>query len=209
MEYLNSKVNHKDYMFDHIAWGVDVMKRVNSPPVKILYDIYHVQISDGDVVRNLRDNFDTICHIHVAGVPSRNEIDNTQELNYSFIANAIADLGYTGFIGHEFRPSAGRDPIKSLEQCFEIMNVSWGLCPAEQKRNTKAQIRAQKHKKELYSAFVLLASSVFPSSFVGRPLRSGAMAVVCCYREIMAPQFFRAIRPLVESLRARARRLPV
>jgi hydroxypyruvate isomerase len=126
MEITNSKVvadQRTDQVFDKLAWGLGVCKRVNSPRVKILFDIYHVQISDGDVVRNIRDNFDMICHIHVAGVPSRNEIDNTQELNYSFIANAIADLGYTGFIGHEFRPSAGRDPIKSLEQCFEIMNV--------------------------------------------------------------------------------------
>jgi hydroxypyruvate isomerase len=85
--------------------------------------MYHVQISDGDVTRNLRDNFDFVCHIHVAGVPSRMEIDDTQELNYRFIANAIADLGYTGFVAHEYRPGPGRDPIKSLEQCFEIMNV--------------------------------------------------------------------------------------
>ena len=91
--------------------------------MKIVYDIYHVQIMDGDVTRNLRDNIDSICHIHVAGVPSRQEIDGTQELNYRFIANAIADLGYTGFVAHEYRPDPGRDPIKSLEQCFEIMNV--------------------------------------------------------------------------------------
>ena len=91
--------------------------------MKIVYDIYHVQIMDGDVVRNMRDNIDWICHIHVAGVPSRQEIDDTQELNYRFIANAIADLGYTGFVAHEHRPGPGRDPIKSLEQCFEIMNV--------------------------------------------------------------------------------------
>ena len=123
MEYLNSKVNHKDYMFDSIDWGVGVMKRVNSPRVKILYDIYHVQIMDGDVVRNLRDNFDLVCHIHTAGVPSRQEIDDTQELNYRFIANAIADLGYTGFVAHEHRPGPGRDAVKSLQQCFEIMNV--------------------------------------------------------------------------------------
>lgn len=126
MEITNSKVvadQRTDQIFDHLAWGLDVCKRVNSPRVKILYDMYHVQIADGDVTRNLRDNFNYICHIHVAGVPSRQEIDETQELNYRFIANAIADLGFTGFVAHEFRPGQGRDPIKSLEQCFEIMNV--------------------------------------------------------------------------------------
>jgi len=126
MEITNSKVandQRTDQVFDHLSWGFGVCKRVNSPRVKVLYDIYHVQIMDGDVVRNLRDNFDLICHIHVAGVPTRQEIDDTQELNYRFIANAIADLGYTGFVGHEFRPGPGRDAIKSLEQCFEIMNV--------------------------------------------------------------------------------------
>jgi hydroxypyruvate isomerase len=75
------------------------------------------------LTRNLRDNFDKICHIHVAGVPRREEIYDTQEVNYRFVANAIADLGYTGFVAHEFRPAAGRDAIKSLETCFEIMNV--------------------------------------------------------------------------------------
>jgi hydroxypyruvate isomerase len=105
-----------------MAWGLDVIKRVNSPRVKILYDIYHAQVADGDVTRTLRDNFDHICHIHVAGVPGRHEIDDTQELNYRFIANAIAALGYTGFVAHEWRPSTG-DSVKSLERCFEILNV--------------------------------------------------------------------------------------
>jgi hydroxypyruvate isomerase len=106
-----------------MAWGLDVVKRVNSSRVKILYDIYHAQIADGDVTRTLRDNFNHICHIHVAGVPSRQEIDDKQELNYRFIANAIADLGYTGFVAHEWRAAMGNDPVKSLERCFEIMNV--------------------------------------------------------------------------------------
>ena len=127
MEITNSKVaadQRTDQVFNHLNWGLDVCRKVNSPRVKIVYDIYHVQIADGDVTRNLRDHFDWICHIHVAGVPSRMEIDGTQELNYRFIANAIADLGYTGFVAHEHRPGPGRDPIKSLEQCFEVMNVS-------------------------------------------------------------------------------------
>jgi hydroxypyruvate isomerase len=126
MEITNSKVaadQRTDQVFDHVAWGIDVCKRVNSPRVKILFDIYHAQIADGDVTRTLRDNFDHICHFHAAGVPSRQEIDDKQELNFRFIANAIADLGYTGFIAHEWRPAMGNDPVKSLERCFEIMNV--------------------------------------------------------------------------------------
>ena len=126
MEITNSKVvadQRTDQVFNHLDWGFNVCRKVNSPRVKVVYDIYHVQIMDGDVVRNLRDNFDLVCHIHVAGVPTRQEIDDTQELNYRFIANAIADLGYTGFVAHEHRPGPGRDPIKSLEQCYEILNV--------------------------------------------------------------------------------------
>jgi hydroxypyruvate isomerase len=90
MEYLNSKVNHKDYMFDHIAWGVDVIKRVNSPRVKILFDIYHAQIMDGDIVRNLRGYFPVIALFHTGGNPGRPEIDDTKELYYRFEMQAIA-----------------------------------------------------------------------------------------------------------------------
>jgi hydroxypyruvate isomerase len=126
MEITNSKVvadQRTDQVFDRLEWGWDVCKRVNSPRMKIVYDIYHVQIMNGDVVRNMRDNLQHICHIHVAGVPSRQEIDDTQELNHRFIANAIADSGYDGFVAHEWRPGPGRDAVKSLEQCFAIMNV--------------------------------------------------------------------------------------
>ena len=126
MEITNSKVaadQRTDQVFDRLEWGLDVCRRVASPRMKIVYDIYHVQIADGDVTRNMRDNIDYICHIHVAGVPTRAEIDDTQELYHPFIANAIADLRYTGFVAHEWRPSPGRDPVKSLEQCFAIMNV--------------------------------------------------------------------------------------
>jgi hydroxypyruvate isomerase len=126
MEITNAKVaadQRTDQVFNRLGWGFDVCRKVNSPRVKIVYDIYHAQISDGDVTRNLRDHIDLICHIHVAGVPTRMEIDDTQELNHRFIANAIADLGYTGFVAHEWRPGPGRDPIKSLEQCYAIMNV--------------------------------------------------------------------------------------
>jgi hydroxypyruvate isomerase len=123
MEYLNSKVNHKDYMFDHIAWGVDVMKRVNSPRVKILYDIYHAQIMDGDIVRNIREHFQWIGHFHTGGNPGRHEIDETNELNYRFIMQAIADLGFTGFVSHEYSPSPGNDPIATLEKAIEICDA--------------------------------------------------------------------------------------
>jgi hydroxypyruvate isomerase len=126
MEITNSKVaadQRTDQTFNRLDWGWEVCRRVGSPRVKIVYDIYHVQIMDGDIVRNLRDNLEYICHIHVAGVPSRQEIDGTQELNYRFIANAIAESGYTGFVAHEWRPAPGRDAIKSLEECFAIMNV--------------------------------------------------------------------------------------
>jgi hydroxypyruvate isomerase len=123
MEYLNSKVNHKDYMFDHIAWGVDVMKRVNSPRVKILYDIYHAQIMDGDIVRNIRDHFQWIGHFHTGGNPGRHDIDESQELNYRYIAQAIAELNYTGFLSHEYSPAAGHDPIATLNKAIEICDV--------------------------------------------------------------------------------------
>jgi hydroxypyruvate isomerase len=123
MEYLNSKVNHKDYMFDHIAWGVDVIKRVNSPRVKILYDIYHAQIMDGDIVRNIRDHFQWIGHFHTGGNPGRHEIDDTQELNYRFVMQAIADLGFTGFVSHEYSPSQGHDPIAELTKAIQICDA--------------------------------------------------------------------------------------
>jgi hydroxypyruvate isomerase len=126
MEITNSKVaadQRTDQTFNRLDWGWDVCRQVNSPRVKVVYDIYHVQIMDGDVVRNMRDHLDMICHIHVAGVPTRQEIDDTQELNYRFIANAIAESGYTGFVAHEHRPGPGRDPIKSLEECYAILNV--------------------------------------------------------------------------------------
>ena len=123
MEYLNSKVNHKDYMFDHIAWGVDVMKRVNSPRVKILFDIYHAQIMDGDIVRNIRDNFQWIAHFHTGGNPGRHDIDETQELNYRFIAQAIADLNYRGYISHEYSPAQGHDPIATLKKAIDICDA--------------------------------------------------------------------------------------
>jgi hydroxypyruvate isomerase len=123
MELLNSKVNHKDYMFDHLAWGVDVVKRVNSPRVKILYDIYHAQIMDGDIVRNIRDNIQWIAHFHTGGNPGRHDIDESQELNYHYVAQSIADLGFAGFISHEYSPAPGHDPIAVLTKALRICDV--------------------------------------------------------------------------------------
>ena len=121
MELLNSKRNHKDYMCDHTAWGVAVCKAVGSPRLKLLYDIYHMQIQEGDVIATIKENFQYIGHFHTGGVPGRNEIDETQELDYSPIMRAIADLKYDGFVGQEFIPK--RDPLASLAQAVKICNV--------------------------------------------------------------------------------------
>ncbi len=121
MEILNSKVDHQDYQFDHMAFGLEVVKRVGSPRVGILYDIYHAQIMEGDVIRTIRENHPHIFHYHTGGNPGRHEIDDTQELNYRAIVKAILDTGYTGYLGQEFIPQ--RDPEKSLAQAFEICNV--------------------------------------------------------------------------------------
>jgi len=121
LELLNSKVNHKDYQCDHTAWGVEVMKRVDSPRVKLLYDIYHMQIMEGDIIRTIRDNIQYIAHFHTGGVPGRHELDNTQELNWRAIANAIADLNFQGFVAHEFVPV--RDPMQSLAEAYETFKV--------------------------------------------------------------------------------------
>jgi hydroxypyruvate isomerase len=123
MELLNSKVNHRDYMFDHMTWGVDVMKRVNSPRVKILYDIYHAQIMDGDIVRTINDNIQWIGHFHTGGNPGRHDIDESQELNYRFVVQSIVDKGFTGFLTHEYSPTAGHDPIAVLNKAIEICDV--------------------------------------------------------------------------------------
>ncbi len=123
MELLNSKVNHKDYMCDHTAWGVGVMQRVNSPRVKLLYDIYHMQIMEGDIARTITDNFQWIGHFHTGGNPGRHEIDGTQELDYHFVAETIAQLGFAGYMAHEYSPAPGRDAIASLKQALEICTV--------------------------------------------------------------------------------------
>jgi len=121
LEYLNSKVNHADYMLDNIAWGVEVCKRVGSDRVKILYDIYHAQIMEGDIIRTLRTHKDYIGHYHTGGNPGRNEIDDTQELYYPAIMKAIAETGFTGYVAHEFVPK--RDPLESLTYATRICDV--------------------------------------------------------------------------------------
>jgi hydroxypyruvate isomerase len=121
LELLNSKVDHKDYQADHTAWGVQVVQGVGSPRLKLLYDIYHMQIMEGDIVATIRANFPHIAHFHTGGVPGRNEIDDTQELNYRRIMQVIADLGFTGYVAQEFVPK--REPLESMRQAFEICNV--------------------------------------------------------------------------------------
>ncbi|MGD1072717.1 MAG: sugar phosphate isomerase/epimerase family protein [Bryobacteraceae bacterium] len=122
LELLNSKVNHKDYMADHCAWGVELMKRVGSPRIKLLYDIYHMQIMEGDLIRTITENIAFIGHFHTGGNPGRNEIDDSQEVNWHAVAKGIADTGYQGFLSHEFVP-AKTPPIRGLEQAFEICTV--------------------------------------------------------------------------------------
>ena len=121
LELLNSKVNHPGYMCDHTKWGAEVCKRVNSPRVKLLYDIYHMQIMEGDVIRTIRDNIQYIGHFHTAGNPGRHEPDETQELNYRAIAQAIVDLNFTGYLAHEYSPV--REALKSLDQAISICDV--------------------------------------------------------------------------------------
>jgi len=121
IEYLNSKVDHHDYMFDNIKWGVEVCKKVGSERVKILYDIYHAQIMEGDIIRTIRNNKNYIGHYHTGGNPGRNEIDDTQEIYYPAIMKAIAETGFKGYVAHEFVPK--RDPLESLAYAVRICDV--------------------------------------------------------------------------------------
>jgi hydroxypyruvate isomerase len=121
LELLNSKIDHHDYMCDHTAWGVDVMKAVGSPRVKLLYDIYHMQIMEGDIIRTIRNNIQYIGHFHTGGVPGRHELDDTQELQWRTIAKAIADLNFEGYFAHEFVPT--KDPLTSLKNAVDLCNV--------------------------------------------------------------------------------------
>jgi hydroxypyruvate isomerase len=121
IELLNSKVNHPGYMADRTSWGVEVCKRVGSPRVKLLYDIYHMQIMEGDIIRTILQNFSYIGHFHTAGNPGRHEFDESQELNYPPICRAIADLGFTGYVSHEYTPT--RDPLPTLEKMMRLCEV--------------------------------------------------------------------------------------
>jgi len=121
LELLNSKVDHPGYQCDHTSWGVAVCERVSSPRVKLLYDIYHMQIMEGDVIRTIRENIEWIGHFHTAGNPGRADMDDTQELNYRGICAAIAELSYNGYVGHELVPKA--DLEQALRDTFAICNV--------------------------------------------------------------------------------------
>ena len=123
MELLNSKFEGKpgEYMADHTAWGVKLVQRVGSPRFKLLYDIYHMQIMEGDVIRTIIQNWDYIAHYHTAGNPGRHEVDETQELNYRAIAKALANKNYNGYLSQEFLPL--KDPLTSLGQAFQICDV--------------------------------------------------------------------------------------
>jgi len=120
-ELLNSKVNHPDYMCDHTAWGVRVMEGVNSPNVKLLYDIYHMQIMEGDIIATIKKNISWIGHFHTGGVPGRHELDDTQEVQWDGVMRAIAATDYKGYVAHEFLPL--RDPMTSLRAAVKLCDV--------------------------------------------------------------------------------------
>ena len=122
MELLNSKRNHKDYQCDHTAWGVELVKRIGSERFKLLYDIYHMQIMDGDICDTIRENHQYFGHYHTGGVPGRAEIDDTQELHYPRIMQAMLDTGYQGYVAQEFIPRRP-DPIASLRQAVQLCDV--------------------------------------------------------------------------------------
>ncbi len=121
LELLNSKVDHKDYQADRTAWGAALVRRVGSERFKLLYDIYHMQIMEGDVIRTIRDNRDYIGHYHTAGVPGRHEIDGSQELHYPAIMRAVAETGFTGYVAQEFMPT--RDPLAALAEAVRLCRV--------------------------------------------------------------------------------------
>ena len=122
LELLNSKVNHPDYQCDRTAWGVQVVSAVNSANARLLYDIYHMQVMEGDVIQTIRDFHQWFAHYHTAGVPGRHEIDESQELYYPAICRAIADTGFSGYVGQEFTPLG--DWKAAMKQAFEACSVS-------------------------------------------------------------------------------------
>ena len=123
MELLNSKVNHPGYMCDKTAWGVEMCKRINSPRVKLLYDIYHMQIMEGDIIRTIKANIAYIGHFHTAGNPGRNEFDENQEIWYPPICKTIADLGYQGYFSHEYSPTKDAPALPTLDKMMRLCEV--------------------------------------------------------------------------------------
>jgi len=121
MELLNSKVDHIGYQCDRTAWAVEVVRQVNSPRVRILYDIYHMAIMEGDLIRTIRDNIEWLGHFHTAGNPGRHEIDDSQEINYTAICKAIAETDYDGYVAHEFTPTG--DAIEAMKDAFARCDV--------------------------------------------------------------------------------------
>jgi len=121
MELLNSKHDHHDYMCDHTDWGVRVVSEVNSPNIKLLYDIYHMQIMEGDLVATIRANHQWLGHFHTGGVPGRHELDGSQEVNWAAVMEGIASTGYKGYVAHEFVPT--RDPLTSLREAVDLCDV--------------------------------------------------------------------------------------
>ena len=121
MELLNSKIDHHNYMCDHTAWGVRVVQEVNSPRVKLLYDIYHMQIMEGDLIRTIQKNIDWLGHFHTGGVPGRHELDGTQEVQWDGVMRAIAATNFRGYVAHEFVPS--HDAFTSLRQAVDLCDV--------------------------------------------------------------------------------------
>ncbi len=121
LELLNSKVNHKDYMADHTAWGVAVMKEVNSPHVKLLYDIYHMQIMEGDLIATIQANIQWLGHFHTGGVPGRHELNDKQEVQWDGVMRGIVESGFKGYVAHEFVPTG--DPRASLLQAVDLCDV--------------------------------------------------------------------------------------
>jgi hydroxypyruvate isomerase len=121
MELLNSKIDHHDYMCDHTAWGVQVVQAVNSPRVKLLFDIYHMQIMEGDLVRTIQKNIDWIGHFHTGGVPGRHELGGTQEVQWDGVMRGIAATNFRGFVAHEFVPA--RDPLTSLREAADLCDI--------------------------------------------------------------------------------------
>ena len=121
LELLNSMVDHPDYQCDHTAWGAQVVDRVASPRFKLLYDIYHMQIMEGDIIRTMTAHMGRIGHIHTAGNPGRGELDETQEIHYPAVMKKLLEVKYTGYVGHEFIPT--RDPLAGLKQAISVCDV--------------------------------------------------------------------------------------